>query len=211
MIPIGDDTYLAIYLGRYDNIIWRYGTYLDRVVMNIWYTQQRSDTMPTDNSHSSQSDFFTGSGFAKSSPIGLPTYLPFTRLVRASLILLTQLEVFFLMSALSNLDSILDFIDSRKRKLQEEESSSSSSSSSSNLKNEYIDPLASFYWTKYFDGASNNYYYHNRKTNITQWEVPEDYVEQSQLKVEGADNDKFLESTALFHSKRPGIRFRFTQ
>ena len=73
---IGDDTYLAIYLGRYDNIIWRYGTYLDRVVMNIWYTQQRSDTMPTDNSHSSQSDFFTGSGFAKSSPIGLPTYLP---------------------------------------------------------------------------------------------------------------------------------------
>ena len=62
-----------------------------------------------------------------------------------------------------------------------------------------------------FDRASNNYYYHNGRTNVTQWEIPDDYMEQVQSHAEvlGAGNDP-LESTALFHSKKPGTRVLMT-
>ena len=106
------------------------------------------------------------------------------------------------MSAIANLDSILDSIDTRKRKLREEDISSSSSSSSKSTIT-YKDPLASFYWTKHFDRASNNYYYHNSRTKVTQWEVPDDFVEEDQLHARASN--QVQEATALFHTKRPGM------
>ena len=106
------------------------------------------------------------------------------------------------MSAIANLDSILDSIDTKKRKLREEDISSSSSSSSKSTIT-YKDPLASFYWTKHFDRASNNYYYHNSRTKVTQWEVPDDFVEEDQLHARASN--QVQEATALFHTKRPGM------
>ena len=114
------------------------------------------------------------------------------------------------MSAVADLDNILDLIDSKKRKLQGEEDHSSSSSSSSSSKSSALkydkDPLASYYWTKHYDVASNNYYYHNNRTKVTQWEVPEDYVEEEQLYAQRQQANSHVETaTALFHSKRPGV------
>ncbi len=109
------------------------------------------------------------------------------------------------MSAIANLDSILDSIDTRKRKLQQEETSSSSSSSSKSSV-AYKDPLASFCWTKHFDRSSNNYYYHNSRTNVTQWEVPDDFVEEDQLHTHvQRRSDEAQEATALFFTKMPGM------
>ena len=32
-------------------------------------------------------------------------------------------------------------------------------------------------WFKYYDTSSSKHYYHNIETQVTQWDVPEDYVE----------------------------------
>lgn len=86
--------------------------------------------------------------------------------------------------ALQRLDRILNNSSNepellKKKKLEISSSSLSSSASSSSNNNDllsilYMKPPP---WIKYFDTVSLKYYYHNHETNITQWEVPNDYTE----------------------------------
>lgn len=70
------------------------------------------------------------------------------------------------------LDSLLDSIDKKKQKLISENSSSSSITPSNSSEAVSIDPVALYTWTKHFDANTKQFYYHNTKSNITQWEKP---------------------------------------
>ena len=108
--------------------------------------------------------------------------------------------------ALARLERLLDSASHdepellRKRKLNETKSSltvdsvsipsgvdsdeinkDSAPSSSSNTHNDVLSILSVKIspWQKYYDPVSCKFYYHNRETNITQWEIPDGYIDQT--------------------------------
>ena len=69
---------------------------------------------------------------------------------------------------MNHLDKLLDVIDSKKMKV-----GSIDVQNAQNL----IDPLEIYAWKKYFNPESNKYYYYNHKTNVSQWDKPDNFIE----------------------------------
>lgn len=81
------------------------------------------------------------------------------------------------------LGSLLDVIDSSKRKEPPEEYESGSSPLAPSVA-ELAQPSSSgsstsspYDWIRQFDASSGHFYYYNYKTGVSQWEMPEGFVE----------------------------------
>jgi len=83
------------------------------------------------------------------------------------------------MTDLSRLDSLLGLIDERKGSTAAAAPSTSSSSSSSSSSALSLPPSCTHDWVKFYDGASQKWYYYNRGTHLTTWTKPDDIDEST--------------------------------
>lgn len=95
---------------------------------------------------------------AVSVPMAAPMYVPAKTLA----------EDPDIVAARDRLNSLLDGIDSNKRKRDD---------GSDVAVEDSMAPATPYEWRKIFDPASKNYYYYNHRTSVTQWEVPAAFVE----------------------------------
>jgi hypothetical protein len=113
--------------------------------------------------------------------------------------------------ALKRLEKVFDTVDSnpeviKKPKIDSFISSETSTSETNTIdvKNNNINNLNSTSlstpantqeWSKYYDPSSSRFYYHNAVTNVTQWEVPEGFIEPL---VDVVQSSSLYASTASF-------------
>jgi len=61
-------------------------------------------------------------------------------------------------------------------------------------------------WVKYFDATTSRYYYHDSVENLTQWEVPHDYVELSSVNASSKNGADLYTSRHHFQTLQVRLR-----